>query len=148
MVCHQKRHPVTWRRPWHGGITNEWVASQTPVSLAGGAATLSVIGQVDTPPTHRTVPPPGTGCGRTQPLELLSVPLWHSDGTRLKRAMRSAPCSCRGWGHCCPGAQAPQSFRSKSQRGWGQSPLPLPSRDLCCHWTWPGIDEASGSQAH
>ena len=74
---------MTWRRPWHGGITNEWVASQTPVSLAGGAATLSVIGQVDiTPHTQDCAHRPAPGCGRTQHLELLSVPLrWHAAET-------------------------------------------------------------------
>ena len=84
VVCSQNGHKVTWRRPWHGGITNEWVASQTPMSLAGGvthgegsAATLSVIGQVDiTPPhTHKDCAHgQALGYGRTQPLELQSVP--------------------------------------------------------------------------
>lgn len=70
-----------------GGITNEWVAPQTPVSLAGGvahgggsAATLRVICQVDITPhkdcAHRqdVETSLALGCGRTQPLELQSMP--------------------------------------------------------------------------
>lgn len=69
-----------------GGITNEWVASQTPVSLAGGithgggsAATLRVICQVDITPHKDCVhcqdveTSLALGCGRTQPLELQSM---------------------------------------------------------------------------